>query len=369
MSKHTILRLNDGLDLDGILDALRVGTFELTPEDEEWPQEEHLYARWIPTAGGELEINTVESTLNFPTEYRIEREDEEPTIFTIEHDHIIHYDGQILVAETAISRPRMDWYDRQDRLLPLDKRTNFFGTEVVFFISNNRAYVSIQGSPKSDKVNRTKKDLLIPCNLLDEITGIRSDELGLPTEMNFASDFFYWLYYIYKEREGIIPCEPVPMFIIELSGFHGTAFEDTQRTKSQGDRISKLLTTNAFIFADDDLKALRLSLQYGNEIIELELHHDGSIDLLSYEGVLGDAIPRYKTQNVIVYIYKVLLPVLLETYGLCRGNHGGNHSWNRTVRDGFLHRIGRGMIDEINATLNTLIPNRVIIEEDENQSA
>ncbi|RFB26986.1 hypothetical protein [Bacillus sp. LB(2018)] len=365
MSKHTVLRLNDGLNLERILDAIRVGRFDLTPDDEEWPAEERLYANWVPAAGGALEVNTIERTLEFPTEYRIEREGEEPIIATIDQEYEINYNEQILVAETVIKRPRIDWYDYQDRLLPLDKRTNFFGTEVVFFTNDNNTYAAIKGSPKSDKVIRTKKDLLISSNLLNEITGIKIDELGLPTEMNLASDFFYWLYYIYKERESIIPCEPMPIFILELSGFHGTALEDTQKTKSFGDKISKLLTTNAFIFADDDLKALRLSLQYGNELIELELHYDGSVDLLSYQGVLGDVIPQYKTQNVIVYIYKILLPLLLSTYG----TSVNNLSWSRTVRDEFLHKIGMEMIEEINAALITLIPNRVIAEDDENQSA
>ncbi|MGY3374287.1 MULTISPECIES: hypothetical protein [Bacillus cereus group] len=365
MSKHTVLRLNDGLNLERILDAIREGRFDLTPEDEDWPAEERLYANWVSATGRAFEINTIESILEFPTEYIIGREEEEPVTITIENEYEINYNEQILVAETVIKRPRMGWYDYQDRLLPLDKRTNFFGTEVVFFTNDNNAYVAIQGSPKSDKVNRTKNDLLIPCNLLNQITGIRTDELGLPTEMNFASDFFYWLYYIYQERERIIPCAPMPIFIIELSGFHGTALEDTQKTKSFGDRISKLLTTNAFIFADDDLKALRLSLQYGNEIIELELHHDGSVDLLSYHGVLGNTIPQYKTQNVIVYIYKILLPLLLETYGLSVNNG----SWSRTVRDEFLHKIGMGMIDNITEALATLIPNRIIAEDNENQSA
>ncbi|PEX33311.1 hypothetical protein COK25_03225 [Bacillus cereus] len=365
MPKYTVIRLNDGLNLEGVLEQISGRSFDLTPEDEEWPAQERLCANWVPAIGEEFEINTIERTLEFPSEYRIEREGEEPIIATIEHEYEINYNEQILVAETVIKRPRMDWYDYQDRLLPLDKRTNSFGTEVVFLTSNNNTYAAIQGSPKSDRVNRAKKDLLIPCNLLNEIRGIRIDELGLPAETNFASDFFYWLYYIYKERDSIIPCEPMPMFIIELSGFHGTALEDTQKTKSFGDKISKLLTTNAFIFADDDLKALRLSLQYGNELIELELHYDGSVDLLSYQGDLGNAIPQYKTQNVIVYIYNILLPLLLETYGASVNNG----SWSRTVRDGFLHKIGMEMIAEINTALTTLIPNRVIVEGDENQTA
>jgi hypothetical protein len=45
-------------------------------------------------------------------------------------------------------------------------------------------------------------------------------------------------------------------------------------------------------------------LQYGQEIVELELHYDGSLELLNYDGVVGDIIPHFKTQNVIVYIYE-----------------------------------------------------------------
>ncbi|MBT2606406.1 hypothetical protein J7E55_25925 [Bacillus sp. ISL-53] len=366
MAKYTVVKLNYGRSMEEILEAINEQKFNLTPQDFDWPATQELFAKWVPFTA-RMGINRAEKTLEFPSEYTIDTGGKLETIKIAEEDFTLEYDERFIISGVEIVRPKSDWYDFDGQLLPLDKRTNSFQTEAIFFNKDDITYVAILGSPKSNKVSRTKKDLLEPCGLITHTPGIRLDELGLPAEFNLQSDFFYWLYYLYKEGQGIIPCKPVPIFIIELSGFHGTALEETQRTKSLGDRISELLTTNAFIFADDDIKALRLCLQYGQEIVELELHHDGSLDLLSYDGTLGDVIPHFKNQNVIVYIYNVLLPLLISAYESSVSVESG--AWNRSMRDQFLNKIGVEMIAHITEELKKLTPNRTIGNNDENQSA
>jgi len=362
MAKYTVIKLDNNYNIEQILEAIKEQKINLTPSDEIWPLAQELFAKWIPI-NDDIEISQAEKTLEFPTEYEVNNGEELKTI-KMEEEFSIQYNEQFIVSNVEIVRPKSDWYDFEGQLLPLDKRINKFETEAVFFFNNGSSYVAIQGSPKSNKVIRTKKDLLEPCNLITHNQGVRLDELGMPDEFNLQSDFFYWLYFVYKEKQGVISCQPAPMFIIELSGFHGTALEDTHRTKSSGDRISELLTTNAFIFADDDIKALRLCLQYGEEIVELELHFDGSIDLLSYNGTLGAVIPQLKTQNVIVYTYNILLPLLISTYE----SSVQSGEWNRTERDQFLNKIGVDMIAHITSELQKLAPNRTISGQADNQS-
>ncbi|MCA1040544.1 hypothetical protein LCM00_13605 [Bacillus infantis] len=348
MAKYTILELRASLSLEDILEVLRrKGKVELTPSDENWPSQERIYASMLPFEN-QFTIKEIDTKITIPEKIEIDKIKEKYTVELT--PEIIEKKERVIFSYVEIQRPKTDWYDNQDRLLSLDKRINLFESDSLFFEEDDTCYVAIQGAPKSDKVLRTKRDILHANNLLEWPKSVKSELVGIPQNFVLDSDFFYWLYYLHKEKNGRIESLSHSIFILELSGFHGTSLSETQRTKSQGDRITQLLTTNAFIFGKDDLKALRLTLQYGNEIVELELHYDGSVDLLSYDGEFANGT-TLRSQAQLILIYKILLPFIQEVYQ----SQKKSGQWSQTVLELFLHKIGNEMITSITNQVNKLI--------------
>lgn len=387
MAKYTLLKLKDGLALEQIKDDLiRNSRNDLTPPGE-WPATEKIYAEMLPFQNT-FEISEVETKIVFPDVYDIETTEED--IMELEeymtsseteiaasfstdmenHDlertylayhleetttakeisavddnvvKIIEKNEQMLFSYIRIIRSRDDWYDdRTEELLPFDKRINVHESEALFFESGNSCYAAIKGSPNSQKVTRVKKDLLLSKGFLQFPRGLKTELVGLPSEFRLDSDLFYWMYYIYKEKGKIIRNLPDPIFIIELNGFSGTSLLNTQRTKSNGDRITQLLTTSAFIFKKDDLQALKVTLQYGREHLYIELNNDGSVDIIRHIGEYSKASVM-KRQSELIFVYKVIIPLLMAAYE----DDIKNKLWGPDILRGFITDIGNEMISTI----------------------
>ncbi|WCM61385.1 hypothetical protein [Paenibacillus polymyxa] len=376
MAKHTIIELNESLKLETIEAALKKNAkSDLTPEKGKWPRQEKIYAEFIPF-NGEFRISEVETKIVMPAGYHVKLKEEEITelefmpgiseqaatvaekVDRIEgffKEKNIVESVRMLYSYVRIQRARDDWFDKSEELLPLDKRINVYESDVVFFEIKNCCYAVIKGSSKSAHVARVKKDLLASMGFLNMPKGIKAEEVGIPVEYRLSSDFFYWLYYVYKERKGIINCNPYPIFLLAVSGFTGTAIADTQRTKSNGDRIAQLLTTHAFIFGKDDMKAFRLTLQYGKEIIQIELNNDGSIDLIHHSGEYARGnLQRERAELILVY--KVFIPLITQAY---QDDKGSKKVWGPDILETFLHKIGKEMIDSIQASIDKQVENLV----------
>ncbi|GIM47058.1 hypothetical protein DNHGIG_26070 [Collibacillus ludicampi] len=323
MPTYTIIKIKENMNLEKVVERIKErGCFEHTPDDPKWPKNEKLFAKWIPL-------------------------EEEPMITKFETG--IGTNEEVVQASVEIQRPRQVWTDSQKKLLPLEKRINITQTDVIFFENGGSCYVAVQGSARSQQVNRTKRDLLEPSELIDWEEGKRTESVGLPSEYRIDPDMFYWLYYLYLEKKGEIPSNP-PMRILELSGYRGTSLEDTQYYKSRGDRVAKLLPTLAFLYGNDDLKSLRFTLNTNSEQIELELHHDGSFELVSYAGKYASVEANYKEAAQLLLVYKDIIPRLKDAYE----NDKDKRNWNENVRDQFNANIGRIIIERIKETLPSL---------------
>lgn len=142
------------------------------------------------------------------------------------------------------------------------------------------------------------------------------------------------------------------LFVTALKSFTGKTRDNVNAMRGNGNRISTILGTLAFLFNNENLKAVRPQLQFNGEVILLEVSLTGTCRIWEeeYQGrwLLLDS--ERLINNIVIYIYVVLLPALVDSYrdNVTRG------VWSQQDKIEFLQRLGNEIKDQVNAELARL---------------
>lgn len=97
----------------------------------------------------------------------------------------------------------------------------------------------------------------------------------------------------------------------------GKTKDNLNAVRGEGNRISTILGTLAFLFNSEQLKALRPQIQYENESMLLEVTLTGTFKLWNnfYRGRVFRTLNGKEKENaLIIYAFLIILPLIVESY-------------------------------------------------------
>lgn len=289
-----------------------------TVQKEDWPIDELLIKEWQSPSGNNIEVKTI---------------------------RVNEQDFQYIFVRAYVERAKRIIKDGRNELLERDKRINLTKSDVIFFESNNKIYMILYLNLVKNnlKLNTIIKDLLV-----EDIWGTLTE---LPPNFNVTDDQYYWMLYKIMSNLNQITEQP-SMELKTFTGFNGTINETNgdHSVNGEGERISALLSTLAFIFGDDSLKSLKLEVCINdNDSYLFELGRKGNVVLYenNYNGnhQLNNLIELQAKQTLV--IYKVIIPAIFAAF---QSDEDGE-DWNPEIKKLFLRGVGQQIIERVNISL------------------
>lgn len=282
------------------------------PEKGEWPLGEKLRKRWQPGSREET-IGVNEIIYNKDTNFKY-----------------IYLTAYVERAKTTVKGTNGQWLDRLDRI-------NKVESEVLFFEHDGNVFIAVYMNLTKSlyKLNFILKDLL-----KEEIWGTTT---LLPPVFHITDSTYYWLLSKFLTGDKILSEDP-NMIIKSFTGYAGAHKDNEHSMSGEGERISALLGTLAFIFGDDTLKSLRLSININEkENFLFELAHQGNIHLIEYEGEISfEEIHKEKILLTLI-LYKQIIPSIIKSFEKAEKDK----EWNSQIKSQFINYVGDQIIFKV----------------------
>ncbi|MGW9103829.1 hypothetical protein ACWGPZ_26780 [Priestia megaterium] len=314
-----LIKLNDVNTLENVLEKiLHNNNRDARPDKGEWPTGDLLKKRWEPIVNGiPIDITVVPFS------------DEE-------NFRYIYLNACVERAKSRVKDSEGSFLDRQDRI-------NYVDENVLFFENGTDIYLAVYKSFSSyaqTKINYILKDLLF-----EEEWG--SHEI-LPIGYGITDDVYYWM--LRKVITGEKTLSNAPLITVEtFTGYSSAGLDNAHRVKGEGERISALLGTLAFIFGEDSLKSLKIHLNINRaENILFELFNKGNIHVFEYEGEEFNGTYDEERSLLTLYMYKKIIPEILEKYNEALAED----TWNPEIRRDFVEYVGNTLIDKVRSKLD-----------------
>ncbi len=251
---------------------------------------------------------------------------------------------RFLIAEGCNERTRRKdkWYEDQSReeLVPFDERINSLKVITVFFEKDGFVYAVPWMTPTVN-MNTFCNDLFP-----ERIWGKFEKN---PSDYNLTPDFFYWLINVFTRGNKRVSFSP-EVIIRAWTGFLGTTQDSSHRLSGEGEKISAILSSLAFIFMNDPFKAVNMVIQYENERIPVALGSLGNLGISEneYEGQYSIRYGGNQRKVLLTYLmYTKILPALFNAYGEARRLG----QWNETVKEEFTTFIGDTIVSRVKKAL------------------
>lgn len=287
-----------------------------TVDHDDWPAHEPLTKRWLGVDQFDLGISELMAGTR------------ETVRFIIAHGH------------NERAKRENGWYDGDVFIEDKSERINTAKFNSIFFEMGDFVYVAVL-MPLSANLNTYINDLLP-----EELWGSKTRE---PIDYKLHQDFYYWLLNAFTRNNRVASSNPV-IYIRSWTGFHGTTQDTIHRMSGEGERISAILSTLAFLFSDDPFKSLSLAIQYENERIPVHLGETGylTISNYEYEGMFSNAYHGTSREILLtILMYTKVLPDLFRSYELSKEEG----RWNETTKEEFRNSIGDQIISRVRSEL------------------
>lgn len=243
-------------------------------------------------------------------------------------------------CSTERSRSQEFWYNNQGDFKDRNDRINLYQSKLILFESNNNVHgIVFTGLTRARTILRD----CLPENPWGTIN---------PYEFEVTEDLLYWLFRKFIDLRDTPLSANHNMFVTALKSYTGKTRDNVNAMRGNGRRISTILGTLAFLFNNENLKAVRPQIQYNGEVflIEISLSRTCRIWEEEYQGNWLLVDDERKVNNIAIYTYLILLPRLIECYrdNIVRGQ------WSPQQKVEFLQRLGNEIKDQVEAELQRL---------------
>lgn len=164
-----------------------------------------------------------------------------------------------------------------------------------------------------------------------------------PEKSDVNEDLLYWMFKLIIDKSTNTPLEPDnKLYINSLKRYRGSSKDQGNNFTGEGDRISDILGTLAFLL-DNDVKLLKTRIIYHTPdvfhslVLEIKLTGTLKFDTNYYDG-------QFKSLNntseltiaLSILITEFIIPILIDSYKYAITNH----KWNPSLKRDFIERIG-----------------------------
>ncbi|MBX4265465.1 hypothetical protein [Clostridium estertheticum] len=233
---------------------------------------------------------------------------------------------RFLVKEAYIetSKRAKNMFDSNNKLLPKNDRTIYENVKTVFFELNNQVYI-ILFTISATALNKIKEKLLDNGQVLQQVGA----------EYDIDDDFFYWLFYIYSEKDKLI----AKKFTIEaISGFEGNIADEHHIVKSVSELTPSLLVTKAFVSKFHPIRSVSMILKLDEYSLNFIINDSNQCSI-----GLSSVMPnnRYDIDiSASIVIYGYMIPNLLSLYK-------NDENWSYDIKKEFAKKVGIEVICDI----------------------
>ncbi|MDU2591728.1 MAG: hypothetical protein E7C86_03825 [Paeniclostridium sordellii] len=176
-------------------------------------------------------------------------------------------------------------------------------------------------------------------------------------KLEVTEDLLFWLFKMYIDTKTISLSKIDDIYINALKGYSGVTKDNNNRVRGEGERISEILGTLAFLLNNDPLKMLRpkIYLKYGSEthdiLLELKMSGTIKIDSRNYK---GSFLGVYSDEELVAILSllcsEFIIPKLIQSHR----DALIDDRWNISLKKDFLQRIGTEIQNRVQFELNKL---------------
>lgn len=314
----TILKLDRVENLEDASQKLLAGSrLDVRPEKVEWPLNDYLQRRWRAHDNQPLGVNEITSGT----------------------DETFRY----IFVNAFVERARRVVKDDQGQFLNRPDRINAVTADALFFEHNENVYCALYISNRGTKLNTILKDLL-----KEEIWGPIT---VFPTDYHIFDDTYYWIINKFLSGNRVISDAPF-MRIETFTGYTGTSSDEAHSMTGEGERISAMLGTLAFIFSNDPFKSLKLHGTFIEESLLFNLSSNGYVEIFEndYDGRFCVGTDEQVKILLTLLIYKIVIPHIAYTYQQALEND----EWSAERRTDFIRQTGNDIIDRVQRELDEI---------------
>lgn len=245
------------------------------------------------------------------------------------------------------------WFEEDGKILKSKKELMIPFSYKVLFIEHNGSIKSIFFCANST-AHTMIRYMFKEENLWGEI---KQNLFGL------SEDLFYWIFQRIKDYPNVALSDKIQMQITSLSSYMGSSKDKVNAVRGNGNRVAAMLGTVAFLFSNEQLKAVRPEIQYEGHrfIIELSLVGSYKIWENTYIGGFNPLGVTERNCAICIYTFTELIPKLVECYKeRCLKN-----DWSPKVKSYFLQALGQEIMDRVDSELQLIRANAEMDEEEE----
>lgn len=185
------------------------------------------------------------------------------------------------------------------------------------------------------------------------------DFLGKPIDdkPEISEDLLYWIFKSFIDTPRSPLYHSNCLYIKSLKRYRGVTKDQNNTLMGEGDRISDILGTLAFLLDNDDLKMLRPKITYTDQnsnhtlLIDVRLTGTLKFDMSHYSGnfVFDDNLNKLKIILSIFYS-RIILPIIVSSYKKARIDD----IWSPILKRDFIIRIGDKIKTRVDIELQKL---------------
>lgn len=167
------------------------------------------------------------------------------------------------------------------------------------------------------------------------------------------------LYFVYRVFEGqsnftytLASADDLQVSVKNLTGIKG-ATETSNKLSADGTTISKLISTLSLLLEVTELQQVRLDTSMlHHQSINISLNNSGliSVDANDYTGILEDEPNNKKQIELLLHVYLVVLPVILNEY-----TNASTEGWGSKEISNFMKKIKEQLINKIDQFDSTVL--------------
>jgi hypothetical protein len=242
---------------------------------------------------------------------------------------------------TERPRGRDTWYDENQQLRSREERIYPIQANILLLEHQQEIFCLVfKGSTNAKRLVRD----IFP----QETWGIIDD-----VNVGLTEDLFYWIFKRHIDLHGESLSRYHQIYVTALESFMGKTRDNVNAMRGEGNRISTILGTLAFLFNNENLKAVRPQIYYNNNSTLLEVNLTGTYKV--WEGACNGRLYNIfagerKNIAVVINIFVTLLPLLIN----CYRESVRNNEWSPQLKLDFIKRLGQQIKDRVEEELQRI---------------
>ena len=171
-----------------------------------------------------------------------------------------------------------------------------------------------------------------------------------------SEDLLYWVFKSYIDNPRTSISNDNSLYLSSLKGYRGVTKDQNNSLKGEGDRITEILGTLAFLL-NNDLKMIRPKVTYlindekHTVLIDIRLTGTIMFEISEYKGDFNRKYELTKMTYILsILCSRYIIPKFISSY-----NHAiQSKSWSAALKRDFLKRIGEEIKTRVDIELDKL---------------